>query len=72
MRKVYVAYFKEDTGKFYASEEYEFDKSLSVDDITDEVVRLASGRYKGMHISINFDVGDDIGYPVLVLSKFRN
>ena len=72
MRRGYVADFKEEAGKFYGSEEYEFDKSLGVDDITDEVVRLASGRYKGMHIGINFDVGDDIGYPVLVLSKFRN
>lgn len=71
MRKVYVAYFKEDTGKYYASEEYGFDNSLSVDEIQDEVNNLSVGRYKNMHIGITFDAKDDIGYPVLILSKYR-
>ena len=71
MRKVYVAYFKEETGKYYASEEYEFDKSLSVDEIVDEVNDLSSGRYLGMYIGITFEDGDDIGYPCLILPKYR-
>ena len=50
MRKVYVAYFKPDTGKYYASEEKEFDEKLSVNEIVDKVNELSADKYKGMFI----------------------
>lgn len=71
MRKVYVAYFKPDTGKYYASEEKEFDETLSVDEIVEKVNELSVGKYKDMFIGITFEPDDDIGYPCLILPKHR-
>lgn len=71
MRKVYVAYFKPDTGKYYASEEKEFYESLRVDEIVDRVNELSVGKYKDMFIGITFEPDDSIGYPCLILPKHR-
>lgn len=71
MRKVYVAYFKPDTGKYYASEEKEFDETLSIDEIVEKVNELSVGKYKDMFIGITFESDDDIGYPCLILPKHR-
>lgn len=71
MRKVYVAFFKLDTGKFYISEEQEFDSKLSVDEIKTQVNEIYSNRYKNMIIGITFDPNDEIGYPCLILPENR-
>lgn len=71
MRKVYVAFFKSDTGKFYTSEEQEFDSKLSVEEIKEKTTEMYSNRYKDMIIGITFDPNDKIGYPCLILPKNR-
>ena len=71
MRKVYVAFFKSDTGKFYISEKQEFDSELSVGEIKEKINEIYSTRYKNMIIVITFDPNDEIGYPCLILPENR-
>lgn len=66
-----MAYFKTDTGKYYASEEKKFDETLNVDEIVEKVNELSVGKYKDMFIGITFEPDDDIGYPCLILPKHR-
>lgn len=71
MRKVHLAFFKGDTGKYYTSEDHEFDSTLRVDEIVDQVNEMFSNKYKNMFIGITFDEDDEIGYPCLILPENR-
>ena len=69
MREVKLLFFKE-SGKYYTDEIRGYDRLLQVFEIVDDI-KENEKYYKGMHIVLEFDKDDDIGYPCLILANDR-
>ena len=70
MRYIKLIFFKPN-GKYYADEIREYKRSLQVYEIINEIEDYEE-YYKGMHIVLEFDKDDDIGYPCLILAQNRS
>ena len=70
MRQVKLMFFKP-SGKYYTDEIREFNRSLQVYEIIEEIEDYEKS-YKGMHIVLEFDKDDDIGYPCMILANNRS
>ncbi len=68
-RKVKLLFFKP-SGKYYTEEEREYDSSLYVYQII-ENVRDNEKDYSGMHIVGLFSDGDEIGFPFMINADDR-
>lgn len=68
-RRVNLTFFKE-SGKYYTREEREYLKKLSVFELVEEIENHENA-YPGMHIVLDFEEGDEIGYPCLILANNR-
>lgn len=69
MRKVKLNFFK-DSGKYYTSEDAYFKEDIPVYDII-SIIQHTEHRYKDMHICIQFNEMDNIGFPCLILAQDR-
>ena len=70
IRKVKLLFFKP-SGKYYTDEIRKFNRSLQVYEIVDDI-KENEPAYKGMHIVLEFDTDDDIGYPCMILANDRS
>lgn len=68
-RRVNLLFFKA-SGKYYTEEEREYPRNLAVFEIVEEIENHEN-LYPGMHIVLNFEEHDEIGYPCMILLNQR-
>lgn len=69
MRNVKLTMFKP-SGKYYAHDSLAVPSDWAVFQIFDHI-RDTYTAYKGMHILVDFNEDDEIGYPGLILAETR-